>query len=221
MSVATSAKFDICLRPNLTREEAESIVAQGKEATIFALMELAKMLAKAEGKNASVSSPATPSGMTPQYLKPAVKQRRKKPGRKAGHPGCRRKAPDHIDHYVPHRAPCCPHCEGKLQRCKETRTRYTEDIPEGIRAEVTEHTIHRDWCPRCKKQVEPRIPDALPGSTIGNRTLALTAWLHYGLGQTTQHIADVFNHHLQMTVTPSGMQQQWYRLQEILFPWYE
>jgi len=34
-----------------------------------------------------------------------------------------------------------------LNRCDETRTRYTEDIPD-VEPEVTEHTIHRDWCPK-------------------------------------------------------------------------
>jgi hypothetical protein len=65
------------------------------------------------------------------------------------------------------------------------------------------------------------VPDALPGSQIGNRVLTLSAWLHYGLGQTLDHVVDVFNHHLQIKVTPGGLLQQWYRLQEILFPWYE
>jgi len=221
MVMSTVAQLGVRLGPNLTRQEAERIVSQGEEAAVFALLELAHMLARAEGKCASVSSPATPSGMIPQHQKPATKKRKKKPGRKEGHPGSRRQIPDRVDHRKSHRAPCCPHCAGKLQRCAATRTRYTEDIPAGIQSEVTEHTLHRDYCPRCKKHVEPRIPDALPGSTIGNRTLTLSAWLHYGLGQTSRHIVDVFNHHLQMKVTPGGLQQQWYRLQEVLFPWYE
>jgi len=32
---------------------------------------------------------------------------------------------------------------------------------------------------------------------------------------------DVFNYHLQLKLTPGGLIQQWYRLQEILYPWYE
>ena len=70
-----------------------------------------------------------------------------------------------------------------MKRCAATRTRYNEDIPADITTVVTEHTIHRDWCPHCKKSVEPVVPDALPGSQIGNRLLTLSAWLHYGLGQ--------------------------------------
>ena len=80
--------------------------------------------------------------------------------------------------------------------CQQTRTRYTEDIPDDLPPVVTEHTIHRDWCPTCKKLVEPPIPDALPNCTLGNRTLALSAWLHYGLGTTLSQIVEVFNHHL-------------------------
>ena len=30
--------------------------------------------------------------------------------------------------------------------------------------------------------LEPVVPDALSGATLGNRTLVLSAWLHYGLG---------------------------------------
>lgn len=220
--VATACPdLDVALGPNLTAEQAALIFEQGEEAVVFALLELAKGWAHAEGRCASASSPATPSGMKPVHQKPLNQKRGKKPGRKAGHPGSRRKSPDRIDQRKTHRASCCPHCQGKLKQCSTTRTRYTEDIPQNITPVVTEHTIHRDWCPHCKKSVEPVVPDALPGSQIGNRVLTLSAWLHYGLGQTIDHVVDVFNHHLQFPLTAGGLVQQWYRLQEILFPWYE
>jgi transposase len=221
MATATIVKLDVPLGPRLTREQAARIVSRGKEAAIFAMLELAAGWARAEGQRAAVDSPSTPSGMVPTHLKPPAKKRGKKPGRKAGHPGARRKIPDRIDERKTHRAACCPHCQGPLKRCDNTRTRYTEDIPQDIQPVVTEHTIHRDWCPRCQKQVEPKVPDALPGSQIGNRALVLSSWLHYGLGQTLHHIAEVFNYHLEMKVTPGGLQQMSYRLQEILFPWYQ
>jgi len=209
------------LGPSLTAEEAAAIYARGKEAVIFALLELAAQLRRSQGQCASVSSPATPSGMKPIYQKPNTPRRRKKPGRKAGHEGARRLPPDAVHEYQEHRADCCPHCQGPLTRCAQTRVRYTEDIPEDIQPVVTEHTIHRDWWPHCKKSVEPRVPDALPGGQIGNRVLALSAWLHYGQGQTLDHIVEVFNCHLHFKLTAGGLVQQWYRLQEILFPWYE
>ncbi|MEX0585611.1 MAG: IS66 family transposase, partial [Pirellulales bacterium] len=159
--------------------------------------------------------------MTPIHHKPTTTKRARKSGRKAGHPGSRRPPPQHIDVRKSHRAKCCPHCAGELRRCEAVRTRYTEDIPAGIQSEITEHTIHRDWCPQCRKSVEPCVPDALPGSTLGNRTLTLSSWLHYGLGNTLSQIVDVFNYHLDLQITPGGLVQSWYRLQEILFPWYE
>ena len=208
------------LGPRLTAEQAEAIFAQGKEAVVFALLALAKQLAEQAGLR-NQPAPSTPSGMIPPYRKAAVSPRGKRPGRKAGHPGQRRSPPERIDARVEHRLKRCPHCAGQLTRCQPTRTRYVEDIPDDLQAVVTEHTIHRDWCPRCRKQVEPRVPDALPGATLGNRTLVLSAWLHYGLGNTLSQIVEVFNHHLQLKVTPGGLTQMWYRLQQALFPWYE
>lgn len=205
--------------PQLTAEEAAAIYARGKEAVIFALLELARQLAQVQ--QPAGMSPSTPSGMVPVYQKPPVPTRGKRPGRKAGHPGVRRKPPARIDQRKEHRAACCPDCRGPLKRCHDSRTRYTEDIPDDLQPVCTEHTIHRDWCPRCQKRVEPKLPDALPGSTLGNHTLVLSAWLHYGLGNTLSQVVDVFNYHLQLKLTPGGLIQQWYRLQEILYPWYQ
>lgn len=214
----------IPLGPNLTEEEARAIYAQGEEAAVFALLAMAKLLAEQRAQAAATSnqSPSTPSGMQPPYQKPAAKARgKKKPGRKDGHPGSRRAAPTRIDHYAEHRAEVCPHCRGPLHRCTETRVRYIEDIPEGLGCEVTGHTIHRDWCPRCKKKVEPAVTEALPNATLGNRVLVLSAWLHYGLGTTLAQIVDVFNFHLVLKVTPGGLIQTWHRLAGLLTPWYE
>lgn len=213
---------DITVGPTLTEEQARKIFAQGEEAVVFALLQMAQLLAAGTASSAGSSheTPATPSGMKPVYTKPSAKGRRKKPGRKAGHPGSRRKKPDRVDHHKSHRADVCPDCGGPLCQCSETRTRYTEDIPE-VQPEVTEHTIHRDWCPACRKKVEPPVTDALPGSTLGNRVLILTAWLHYALGNTLSQIVEVFNFHLQMKVTPGGLVQMWQRLAEILYAWYE
>lgn len=206
----------------LSEEQARAIYAQGEEAVVFVLLELAKQLAEQKAKTAAEShqTPSTPSGMKPPYLKPSPKSRKRRPGAKRGHPGTRRKAPERVDWEAEHRAERCPDCGGRLKRCHQTRTRYTEDIPE-VQPEVTEHTIHRDWCPKCKKQVEPAVPDALPKATLGNRVLVLSAWLHYALGNTLSQIVEVFNFHLQMKITSGGLIGMWYRLQAILYPWYE
>ncbi|XOV72633.1 MAG: transposase [Verrucomicrobiota bacterium] len=86
---------------------------------------------------------------------------------------------------------------------------------------MTEHTIHRDWCPQCQKKVEPVVSSALPGSSLGNSVLVLSAWLHYALGNTLSQIIEVFNFHLQMKLSQGGLVAMWQRLQGILYGWYE
>ena len=215
-----SQSSDITIGSHLTADEAEAIFAQGKEAVVFVLLQLAKQLAEAERKLNRSITPSTPSGMIPVYEKPTKRRRESRPGAKPGHPGSRRESPSRIDERVEHRAARCPDCGGDLNRCAETRVRYIEDIPE-VEPKVTEHTIHRDWCPRCRKKVEPVVASALTGAVIGNRVMVLSAWLHYALGNTLSQIVDVFNFHMQMKLSEGGLVDMWYRLQEILFGWYE
>lgn len=214
---ASVASLDLSgLGAGLTEDQARAIYRQGEEATVFALMTLA-----GKARESVAVSPSTPSGQRPIYTKPPALSRRKKPGRGKGHAGSRRPTPDRIDRREEHRCDCCPDCHGELQRCNQRRTRIIEDIPEGIQSQVTEHTVHRDWCPNCKKHVEPVVPDALPGASLGLRTMVMAAWLHYGLGVTIQQIIEVFGYHLRMELTGGGLVAMWHRLAEILDPWYE
>lgn len=201
----------------LTAGRVEAALPRDRAAAIFFLLQLSAAL----GPPAPAGGAHTPPGTVPPYAKPAATPRRKTRGAVPGHPGTARPRPEHIDRRETHQLPACPDCGGRLTRTGRTRTRLVEDIPDDLRPEVTEHTIHRDWCPCCKKQVEPPVPDALPGGTLGNRTVVLSAWLHYGLGVTTRQIVDVFNGHLRLPITDGGLTQMWHRLAHVLGPWYE
>jgi len=159
--------------------------------------------------------------MVPVYEKAAVKGRRNKLGAKNGHKGSRRKTPEKFDARVEHRLEACPCCGGELQRCRRERKRIIEDIPEQITPVVTEHTIHRDYCPSCKKHVEPVVPDAMPNATLGHNLVALSSWFHYGLGVTIGQVRDILGSHLHTEITAGGLLAGWHRLAETLFPWYE
>src|SRR5690606_23854337 len=98
---------------------------------------------------------------------------------------------------------------------------FSEDIPEDLKPVITKDVIHRDWCPACRKRVEPKPPDLLPRATLGNRTLVLAALLHFLQGLTLSQIVDTFNFHLRLKITAGGLVQMWHRLAEILFAWYE
>ncbi len=194
------------------------LAALGPEAVRLALLAANERFARLQSTSAS---PSTPSGMVPVHQKPPAKKRSKKPGAKNGHPGSRRKTPAKIDAALSHRLEVCPCCGGELQRCNRTRKRIIEDIPEQITPVVTEHTIHRDYCSKCKKHVEPVVPDAMPNATLGHNIIALSSWFHYGLGVTIGQVGDILTSHLHTGITPGGLLDGWRRLADTLFPWYE
>ena len=93
MDVLSESLLDVLRHGGLTEEQAEAIFEQGREAVVFALLELTKQLGeqKAAALAESHETPATPSGMKPPYQKSNKSRgRKKKPGRKKGHPGSRR-----------------------------------------------------------------------------------------------------------------------------------
>lgn len=205
---------------SLSRQEAAEIYDRGREAVVGVLVEVsAKFVETATGQKQL--HPSTPSGMVPIYKKPPVKKRPRNPGRKQGHAGSRRSTAPEMTDYQEHVLDACPDCGGELspEPCRR-RKRVIEDIHD-VEPKVTEHAICGSYCRHCKKIVEPMILDALPGSTIGNNLLVLSAWLHYGLGNTLSQILLLLNCHLHFVMSPGGLVQMWYRLQEILYPWYE
>jgi len=218
---------DITLGPELTEEQAKKIFDLGEGAVVFALLQLSKMIAEQNQTQPSVGGPedpSCPSGQKPVFTKPNIKddqRKRKKPGRKPGHDGSRRDKPDKVDRTEEHRVSQCPDCGHKVKKCNGSRDRYVEDILEDVRTEVIKHVIHRDWCPQCRKMVEPVVPDALPRAPIGNGIVVLSAWLHFALGNTISQILEVFNFHLQFKMSQGGLVGMWHRLADILEAWYE
>ena len=218
------------LEGKLTDKQAEQLAALDPELQKLAWLAAAKRIAEQNSHITELESklkgqgqidPATPSGQRPIYAKPPASKRKKKPGARKGHPGSCRSKPQRIDRREEHRLDRCPDCGGDLQRCKRKRTRTIEDILDDLRTEVVEHTIHRDYCPACKKHVEPTVPDALPNAALGHRVVALTAWFHYGLGITIDQIREILGYHLQTKLSPGGLVAMWHRLGRILDEWYE
>lgn len=211
---------------------ARRLYTLGPDAVTLALLAAARRIAEQDARlallqarnGAADASPSTPSGMIPVYAKPNATpcgRRRKRPGARDGHPGHRRPTPTRIDEHTDHRLKACPCCGGRLQRCQRSRTRLVEDLPENLHSVVTEHTIHRDYCPACKKHVEPVVPDALPNATFGHRLIGFTSWCHYGLGITIEQLVDILQYHLRTKLSAGGLIAAWQRLADILTPWYE
>ena len=208
----------------MKREEAIALLELPREQAISAILELAQKAEHWErlqqkGEN-TADSPTTPSGMRPVYRKPAARGRKRRPGRKRGHPGAHRPPPQHIDHYQQHCLRHCPDCDSTLGEPIRTHTRIIEDIP-AVTPKVTEHTVHGYWCGTCQKLVTAPVTEALPHSVLGLRFLVLTAWLHYSIGISVGNCVKIAAAFLGFTVSPGGLTQGWKNLARLLEGGYE
>ena len=129
------------------------------------------------GREAAAGATASP----PWFVKPPVsKRRRKRPGRKPGHPAALRPMPAKIDAHreVPlpldsTGQPSCPHCNTCLADL-ENHQRIVEDI---IPAKVVVSCYHTSsgWCPCCRKRIESRALEQPPAANIPHGQLGLNA----------------------------------------------
>jgi DNA-directed RNA polymerase subunit N (RpoN/RPB10) len=207
------------IKANLTRVEAERLYDLGREATIWVILEITSRWGRSQDSDA-MSEISTPSGQIPVYKKPNIdNRRRKKPGAKFGHPGTRREIPPTIDEEKVHSLDECPSCGEALGAAFEQRERIVEDIPE-VKPIITKHIIKRYRCKSCGRTHEAIVAEALSGAAVGNNVVALTAWMHYGLGTTLSQIIAVLNSHLSFKISEGGLVDIWRRLSKILDEWY-
>jgi transposase len=85
----------------MTGDEAIAILERPRDQAVDLILALAEKAEKYDQICGEVT-PTTPSGMTPVYLKPSRGKRKKRPGRKKGHPGVARIRPGKVDHYKGH-----------------------------------------------------------------------------------------------------------------------
>lgn len=108
----------------------------------------------------------------PDFVKEDVKEEPKPSGQKEGHIGYSRHIPERIDEIKEHKLDKCPICGEPVSDTQEIRERITEDI-EQPRTKNTKHLIHRCYCKKCDKIVEPEINDALPNARFGLKLMML------------------------------------------------
>jgi len=203
----------------MTRDEALAILDLERDQAVAAILALAEKAQKYDRLCGQVS-PTTPSGMTPPFLKPTHRKRKKPPGQKNGHPGTARPRPARIDQYREHTLDHCPDCQTPLKEPVDAYRRYIEDLPP-VQPVVTEHTIHRYWCPQGKKIIAPPVPEALPNARIGLRIVVLTAWLHYLVGVSLKNLVQMLSVFSGFQVSIGGLTQAWKNLASLLKPLYD
>ena len=121
----------------------------------------------------AVAAEGAPSDAPPPWVKPDVpgRRRRKKPGRKKGHPAALRPAPAEVDQEVDVPLPTdrqgrasCPKCHACLLELKE-HDRAVEDLAEP-RVVVKVYHTRSGWCPSCRRRVESRAAEQPPAANV-------------------------------------------------------
>lgn len=102
-------------------------------------------------------------------------------GAQMGHKAYTRHIPERIDFIKVHDLKRCPDCHTPLGKTQEIRHRYVTDVRLISKVKNTRHDIHRKYCPKCKKIVEPEVLNVLPHARFGLNLMLLVMYLRLGL----------------------------------------
>jgi transposase len=168
----------------------------------------------------SASLPPSDDPSAPVFMKPKhQKRRRKKPGRKPGHPGSYRQRPTKADTVVEVPLEDCPNCHGSLENV-HTREQYVEEVIPA-QTQVICYRTYKGYCPHCQCEVESRHPDQIPHRMVGSRALLTAAQLKHELGVPYRKTASVLKRLCGLSITPGALVQQMSDLAGWLKPEYE
>jgi len=152
--------------------------------------QLRRELDKLRGQFAAdENDPDPPSFVKPRHQKEEPQQ----PGRKHGHRGETRAVPVQVDEEQELRLSACPDCGARLGAATEVRERYVEDLlpPQ---AHVTRYRIARYRCAGCRRLVERKPAEVLPGHHLSLRAMATIVYLREELrlpvNRVQQYLAD-------------------------------
>jgi prefoldin subunit 5 len=113
-------------------------------------------------------------------------------GAPIGHKGYTRHVPEHFDIVRELIVNKCPECNARLGETQEVRSRYVTDIRLKLDVINTRYDIHRKYCCKCKKLVEPEIPNVLPHARFGLNLMLMVMYLKLGLRLSNQKVCEYF-----------------------------
>jgi hypothetical protein len=212
--------FFISQRVNQVQERNQKLVAENR---------------RLRQQNRELLSAAASTGAekrSPDWIKPpVVRRRRKKPGRKLGHPAALRPMPDHIDAHQdvalrrdPAGRESCPRCNTCLLDL-EDREHLVEDIVPA-KVVVTCYHTRSGWCPHCRKRVESRAPEQPPAANIphgqlGINALATAMVLRIVHRLPFRQVTGVFANLPELSISPGAITRQVQRIADWLEGDYE
>ena len=161
------------------------------------------------------------------FRRSGLKKRRKRSGRRKGHPAANRPTPppERIDRVV--EVPCrtCPDCATELVE-RDSVIQYQTDLPPIVPI-VTQFKIETGYCPCCRQRQQGRHPeqtsDAIgaAGNTFGPVILTMAAELKHRLGVPYRKICDFFDTYCDLGVSPAALVRAERRLTDLAKPTYD
>lgn len=160
----------------------------------------------------------TPSGSVPPYLKPVLRReiedanQEPKTEPKNNLRNARPKKPDQERDII---LKTCPCCGGTRLREKKIYPRTTLRIRLPTVQSIL-NKIHVYFCLDCKKEVIPKLPDALPNSKFDLTTAILISVLFTAFNLSERKIAELFSMLFGLNISPASISNTLARLKEYL-----
>ncbi|MBU4501724.1 MAG: IS66 family transposase [Nanoarchaeota archaeon] len=127
-------------------------------------------------------------------------------GAPKGHKGYTRCVPERVDCVKPLMLKRCPCCNTVLKGGpQEIRSRYVTDILPASKVNVTQYDIPRKYCPKCKKIVEPEVPNVLPRARLGLSLMLLVMYLKVGLRLPAAKVCEYFMTMYDLKISKGGV----------------
>jgi transposase len=154
------------------------------------------------------------------------KKRKKKPGRRCGHPANLRPTPtpNEVDRVVNVSCRVCPDCNVPLID-PHMVVQYQTDLPPIVPI-VTQFNIETGWCPCCRQRRQGRHPEqtsdatGAAGNTFGPVVLTMAAELKHRLGVPYRKICDFLETYCDLHAAPATFTRAEQRLAERARPTY-
>lgn len=193
----------------------EKLVLELQGQVAFLLMENKWLV----GELRKYSNENTPSGNIPPYLKPVLQnkvQEALKPEQEAPKSNQRNSRPKEHDterDIIMERCPCC----GGTRITKKRKFYFRRTSH--IKLPWIERVLNKIWayyCLDCKKEVVPKLPDALPGSKFDLNTAVLISVLFTGFNLSDKKISELFSTIFNLNISPASVSNTLQRLKDYL-----
>src|SRR3989344_4000775 len=157
----------------------------------------------------------------PTFVKEDIKTEKKTPGQKKGHKGYSRRIPKRIDSIKSLEIKFCPDCNGELGETQEVRKRIVIDIPLTSQTINTQYDIHRKYCKKCEKIVEPEVPNALPNSPFGLNLMLFVVFLKIGMALPYNKIQQLILTMYNLKISEGGLVNILFQIKEEFGEYYQ